>query len=103
LISTSIGLVAAGAAVVEGAGSTIQTIVTNATAIDAMMTEISVATQAQSSGVDQIETAVSNLDRATKQNASFVGKTSAAASELAVQSRSLAEEIAYFRFNSGRR
>ena len=103
LISTSIGLVAAGAAVVEGAGSTIQTIVTNATAIDAMMTEISATTQAQSSGVDQIETAVSNLDRATKQNASFVGKTSAAASELAVQSRSLAEEIAYFRFNSGRR
>jgi methyl-accepting chemotaxis protein len=59
--------------------------------------EISAASQQQSSGITQVNEAVSQLDRVTQQNAALVEQSAAAASSLKEQAAHLAEAVASFR------
>jgi methyl-accepting chemotaxis protein len=97
LISKSIAQVEAGNEVVKTAGSTIEVIVVNADQVNALMKEISVATQEQDRGVTAVESAIHNLDQSIQQNAALVEQTSASASTLAEQAQRLAEEVSFFK------
>lgn len=59
------------------------------------------ATSEQSSGISQVGSAVSELDRMTQQNAALVEQTAAAASGLKDQAMSLATEVDRFRLPGG--
>ena len=97
LITDSVEKVAAGALVVENAGNTIEELVINAAEINQLLREISVATQEQSIGVDEVVKAIHQLDSHTQQNAALVEQTSASAASLSGQAHDLTEKIAEFR------
>lgn len=97
LISNSVDQIASGTAVVEQAGGTMQTMVTNAKQINAYLNDISVAAQEQAEGVGQVTRAIQSLDENTQQNATLVEETSAAASGLTQQAAALQQEIANFK------
>lgn len=97
LISNSVDQIASGTTVVEQAGATMQTMVTNAKQINAYLNDISVAAKEQAEGVGQVTIAIQTLDENTQQNAALVEETSAAASALTQQAATLQEEIANFK------
>ena len=97
LIAVSMESVEAGANVVEDAGKTMTTVVTNALQITNYLHEISDAAKQQAAGVDEVGRAIQDLDRNTQQNAALVEQTTAAAGALTEQADILQDEIANFR------
>lgn len=97
LISASVERVSAGTEIVEGAGKAMSELVSNATQINTLLGEISVATSEQSRGVEEVVKAIHLLDAHTQQNAALVEETSAAAGALSEQATGLTGEIARFR------
>ena len=76
-----------------------QEIVQSVKQVTDTVAEISAASQEQSTGIDQVNLAVSQMDGVTQQNASLDEQAAAAASSLEAQSRALAEAVSAFRVN----
>ena len=100
LIEDSVGKVGAGSQQVERAGATMQEIVASVKRVTDIMGEISAASEEQSSGIDQVNRAVSQMDEVTQQNAALV-EEGAAAGSLEEQAQRLAEAVAVFKINAG--
>jgi len=97
LITDSVNQIATGAGVVEGAGYNMAEIVANAKQINHFLSDISGATSTQADKVDEIVSAISELDSHTQQNAALVEQTSASAESLSNQADRLTQEIARFK------
>ncbi len=97
LISASVSNVESGTKVVEDAGKTMSDLVANAQKITGFLDGISTAAKEQAIGVQEVATAIQDLDRNTQQNAALVEQTMAAAASLTGQADTLQEEIANFR------
>jgi methyl-accepting chemotaxis protein len=61
------------------------------------MTEIASASHEQSSGIDQINKAITQMDNVVQMNASLVEEATAAATSMAQQASGLASAVAVFR------
>ena len=101
LIEDSVAKVGAGSQQVERAGATMQEIVASVKRVTDIMGEISAASEEQSSGIDQVNRAVSQMDEVTQQNAALVEEAAAAAGSLQEQAERLAEAVAVFKINAG--
>ncbi|AVJ27638.1 methyl-accepting chemotaxis protein [Achromobacter spanius] len=101
LIEDSVSKVGAGSQQVERAGATMQEIVASVKRVTDIMGEISAASDEQSSGIDQVNRAVSQMDEVTQQNAALVEEAAAAAGSLQEQAQRLAEAVAVFKINAG--
>jgi methyl-accepting chemotaxis protein-2 (aspartate sensor receptor) len=101
LIEDSVSKVGAGSQQVERAGATMQEIVASVKRVTDIMGEISAASDEQSSGIDQVNRAVSQMDEVTQQNAALVEEAAAAAGSLQEQAQRLAEAVAVFKINEG--
>ncbi|AOB31045.1 chemotaxis protein [Bordetella sp. H567] len=101
LIEDSVTKVGAGSQQVERAGATMQEIVASVKRVTDIMGEISAASEEQSSGIDQVNRAVSQMDEVTQQNAALVEEAAAAAGSLQEQAQRLAEAVAVFKVNQG--
>ncbi|ALM83185.1 methyl-accepting chemotaxis protein [Bordetella sp. N] len=101
LIEDSVTKVGAGSQQVERAGATMQEIVTSVKRVTDIMGEISAASEEQSSGIDQVNRAVSQMDEVTQQNAALVEEAAAAAGSLQEQAQRLAEAVSVFKVNEG--
>ncbi len=101
LIEDSVTKVGAGSQQVERAGATMQEIVASVKRVTDIMGEISAASEEQSSGIDQVNRAVSQMDEVTQQNAALVEEAAAAAGSLQEQAERLAEAVAVFKINAG--
>ncbi|PND34957.1 methyl-accepting chemotaxis protein [Achromobacter pulmonis] len=101
LIEDSVSKVGAGSQQVERAGATMQEIVASVKRVTDIMGEISAASEEQSSGIDQVNRAVSQMDEVTQQNAALVEEAAAAAGSLQEQAQRLAEVVAVFKINAG--
>ncbi|UTY60925.1 HAMP domain-containing protein [Massilia sp. erpn] len=99
LISESVETVGAGSKLVAEAGETMGEIVTSVQRVTDIMTEITMATREQSSGIDQINVAVSQMDTVTQQNAALVEEAAAAAASLEEQAGKLAQVVSVFRLD----
>lgn len=97
LISNSVDQISSGTAVVEQAGSTMRTMVTNAQQINTYLNEISSAAKEEAEGVSQVTKAIQELDESTQSNAALVEETSAASASLTDQAQTLQGEIANFK------
>ncbi|AWH55308.1 chemotaxis protein [Stenotrophomonas sp. ESTM1D_MKCIP4_1] len=97
LIDTAGREVGEGAQQVADAGQRMEGIVGGVQRVSALMHEISTASQAQSSGIEQINQTVVQMDQATQQNAALVEEATAAARELQAQAGTLSEAVAVFR------
>jgi len=102
LITASVAKVESGAQVVAGAGDTMQALVLNAQRMNSLLAEISTTATEQSSGVSQVGSSVSELDRMTQQNAALVEETAAAAAALRDQAIALANEVDRFKLPAAR-
>jgi methyl-accepting chemotaxis protein len=65
-----------------------------------IVAEITSGAQAQSSGIEQVTLAISEMDKVTQQNAASAEESSSAASELSGQAEELASMIAAFQLTS---
>nr|WP_312376684.1 methyl-accepting chemotaxis protein [Delftia acidovorans] len=100
LIDDSVGQVDAGSRLVQDAGATMGKVVESVQRVTAIVTEISNASQEQSTGIAEIGTAVSQMDHSTQQNAALVEEATAAAQSLQQQAAQLADVVAGFRLQS---
>jgi methyl-accepting chemotaxis protein len=64
------------------------------------MAEIAAASVEQSSGIEEVSTAVSQMDEMTQQNAALVEEAAAAAESLQSQADQLTQRVAMFRLAS---
>ncbi|HEL4220026.1 methyl-accepting chemotaxis protein [Stenotrophomonas maltophilia] len=97
LIEDSVGKVADGSALVRQAGTTMGEIVASVQRVTDIMADISSASQEQSSGIEQVNQAVVQMDETTQQNAALVEEASAAARSMEEQANLLAEAVSVFR------
>jgi uncharacterized phage infection (PIP) family protein YhgE len=65
------------------------------------MSEIAAASQEQSTGIEQVNQAITQMDDATQQNAALVEEAAAAAESLQNQAGKLAEAVSVFKLDSG--
>lgn len=86
-------------AIAEDAGRLLQEIVPSISKTADLVQEISAASEEQSSGVGQINGAMSQLDSATQQNASSSEELAATAEELSSQAEMLLQAVAFFKLN----
>jgi aerotaxis receptor len=98
LIEDSVEKVDIGNRLVDDARSTMTEIVDSVKRVTGIMTEITVATQKQSSGITQVHQAMTDMDQATQQNAALVEEAATAASSLEEQTDRLLQAIAVFKF-----
>ncbi|QAA92936.1 methyl-accepting chemotaxis protein [Pollutimonas thiosulfatoxidans] len=97
LIEDSVKKVTEGSAQVERAGSTMEEIVTSVARVTDIMGEISAATTEQSSGIDQINHAVSQMDLVTQQNAVLVQEAASSAAGLREQVANVSGAVSSFK------
>ncbi len=100
LIAESVDTVESGARLASDARSSMQGILDKVQRVDAMIGEISAATQQQAGGIDQIGDAVIQLDQVTQQNAALVEEAAAAAQSLRQQADHLVGAVQQFRLES---
>jgi methyl-accepting chemotaxis protein len=97
LIGDSVEKVEDGAKLVSEAGRTMDEIVSAVKRVTDIMSEIAAASIEQSSGIEQVNQAVTQMDEATQQNAALVEEAAAAAESLEEQAGNLAVAVARFR------
>ncbi|RQV08413.1 PAS domain-containing methyl-accepting chemotaxis protein [Burkholderia cenocepacia] len=97
LIGASVERVESGARIVDGAGKTMEDIVTQVKRVSDLIAEISSSTAEQSTGVAQVDQAVVHLDNITQQNAALVEQSTAASESLKQQAARLVEAVNVFR------
>ncbi|EOW2136356.1 methyl-accepting chemotaxis protein [Stenotrophomonas sp. GD03908] len=97
LIEDSVGKVADGSVLVRQAGTTMGEIVASVQRVTDIMADISAASQEQSSGIEQVNQAVVQMDETTQQNAALVEEASAAARSMEEQANLLTEAVSVFR------
>ncbi|MFO1321772.1 MAG: methyl-accepting chemotaxis protein [Burkholderiales bacterium] len=97
LISDSVEKVQAGSRLVDQAGETMQEIVGSVKRVTDIMSEITAASVEQSSGIEQVNQAITQMDEVTQQNAALVEQAAAAAESLEEQSQALEAVVATFR------
>jgi methyl-accepting chemotaxis protein len=100
LIGNSADKVEAGSRQVAEAGQAMQDIVAQVGKVNDLIREIAGTADEQSNGIMQVNTAVTQMDQVTQQNAALVEESAAAASSLAQQAQALAEAVAAFRLES---
>ena len=101
LIVASGEKVEAGARLVQEAGEAMTEIVGGVKRVSDIIGEISAASSEQRGGIGQVNTAVSELDHMTQQNAALVEESAAAASSMREQAGRLSEAVAVFRLQDG--
>lgn len=97
LIDDSVKKVAEGSDQVERAGATMQEIVASVARVTDIMGEISAATTEQSSGIDQINLAVAQMDHVTQQNAALVEDAAHSAANLREQVSHVSDAVSVFK------
>lgn len=104
LMTTSVAKVQAGTELAERARATMTQVVDAAGEVTQIVAEISLASERQSSGIEQINRTVSQMETTTQQNAALVEEAASAAASLEEQARMLDETVASFRLDrDGRR
>jgi len=99
LIDDSLNKVDAGSMLVTQAGSTMAEVVDSIQRVTDIMGEITSASVEQSSGIEQVNQAVSQMDQVTQQNAALVEEAAAAAAALHEQADALTTVVAVFKLN----
>ncbi len=99
LIKDSVTKVEDGTNLVDESGNTLQEIVTMVKKVSDIIAEIAAAGQEQSSGIEQVNKAVTHMDEATQQNAALVEEAAAASESLDEQCHSLDQMVRVFKLS----
>ena len=96
LIGDSVAKVEAGARLVDQAGATMSEVVASVKRVTDIMGDITSASDQQSLGIEEVNRAVTQMDRATQQNAALVEESAAAAGSLQSQAAVLVDVVGSF-------
>ena len=102
LIDSSTARVNSGAQIAERAGETMAEVMHSVQRVTSMMSEISAASNEQSTGIEQVNRAVAQMDQVTQQNAALVEQAAAAAGAMADQAAHLKSTVAVFKLDERR-
>ena len=97
LIGDSTQRVDGGSALVGEAGATMSALADAVDRVRTIIAEISLASEQQSIGIEQVNTSVAHMEQAMQRNAALAEEAAAAAASLEDQSRRLDEAVARFR------
>ena len=97
LIGTSVEEIGTSAKLVDNAGRTIDGLVESVGRVSTLMESIAAAGRQQSSGIEQINKAIGQMDAVVQKNASLVSEASMAARSLNDQAGVLVQSVASFR------
>ncbi|WP_368642017.1 methyl-accepting chemotaxis protein [Castellaniella ginsengisoli] len=100
LIDASVESTAKGNEQAARAGATMQDIVDGIHRVTDIMGEISAASREQTTGIEEINIAITQMDDVTRQNASLVEESAAAAGSLQEQADTLVDLVAFFRLDT---
>jgi methyl-accepting chemotaxis protein len=93
--------VSTGSRLAEQAGATMREVVGSVQRVTDIMAEITAASAEQTSGIEQINVAVVQMDQVTQQNAALVEEAAAAAEAMQDQAAQLAQVVSVFRTGQG--
>jgi methyl-accepting chemotaxis protein len=99
LIGNSVEQVDIGSKLVQQAGSTMNEVVDSVRRVTDIMGEITSASSEQSIGIDQVNTAITQMDQVTQQNAALVEEAAAAAASMQEQAERLADVASSFKLD----
>ena len=99
LIDDSVEKVTSGSKLVEQAGSTMAEVVGSVRRVTDIVGEISAASQEQSTGIEEVNRAITQMDEVTQQNAALVEEAAAAAQSLQDQAGKLAQVVSVFKLD----
>ena len=97
LIGDSVAEVAEGSKLVAQAGASMEEIVASVRRVNDVISEIATAGNEQSSGIEEVNQAIVQMDSVTQQNAALVEQSAAAAESMLQQAGALAEVVGVFR------
>jgi methyl-accepting chemotaxis protein len=100
LIDDSVSKVENGSKLVNEAGTTMHEIVESVKRVADIMQEITAASAEQTSGIEQINQAILQMDQVTQQNASLVEEAAAAAESMQDQAAKLAQAVSVFKVDA---
>ena len=100
LIGDSVQKVDVGSKLVDQAGKAMDEIVTAVKRVESIVSEISVASQEQKSGIEAVNSTIAKMDEMTHQNALLVQQAASAASGMQHQARDLEKTVEIFKIDS---
>jgi methyl-accepting chemotaxis protein len=101
LITNSSDQVQEGVDLVNKAGASLTEIVESIKKVAQIVADIAVASNEQATGIDQINTALTQMDEVTQQNSALVEENAATAKTLEQQSGAMNESVGSFKLNGG--
>ena len=99
LIDDSVEKVGNGSKLVEQAGVTMDEVVASVKRVTDVMGEITAASQEQSTGIEEVNRAITQMDEVTQQNAALVEQAAAAAQSLQDQASRLTTVVGVFKLD----
>ncbi|MEY3807450.1 MAG: hypothetical protein RI893_426 [Pseudomonadota bacterium] len=103
LIANSVEQIEDGTKLVDQAGKTMAEIVNSVHGVTTMMSEISAASVEQTSGIEQVNQAIAQMDDVTQQNAALVEQAAASAESLEEQAQNLSIAVSGFKVDGNLR
>ncbi|MGV3494792.1 MAG: methyl-accepting chemotaxis protein [Ramlibacter sp.] len=100
LIAESVEKVNTGGAMVDAAGHTMVEVVLSVEKVSALIAEIAQASQEQSAGIGQVNTAISQMERVVERNASMVEQATQSTEAMNAQAAALLELARGFRLDA---
>jgi methyl-accepting chemotaxis protein len=97
LISTSAGQVKEGVGLVSQTGEVLETIIKRVAEINESANLIAASAKEQASGLQDVNSAVNEMDKATQQNAAMVEESTAASRALAEEAAALTRQVEQFK------
>ncbi|MFK7794975.1 MAG: methyl-accepting chemotaxis protein [Gammaproteobacteria bacterium] len=97
LIEDSVSKVEEGSRLVNQSGETLEEIMGSIKKVAEIVGDITSASQEQAQGIEQVNTAIVELDTTTQQNTALVEESAAAAESMSEQSNELGELISFFK------
>ena len=101
LITNSNGQVKEGVDLVNRAGSSLNEIVESIKKVADIVSDIATASLEQSTGIEQINKALTQMDEVTQQNSALVEENAATAKTLETQAAAMNAQVAFFRIEDG--
>ncbi len=101
LIGDSVEKVEIGSQLVVKAGDTMEEVVASVKRVTDIMTEITIASQEQSAGIELVNSAIIEMESVVQQDAALVEQAAAAAQSLQDQAGELAQMVSIFKLDAG--
>jgi methyl-accepting chemotaxis protein len=101
LITNSSSQVREGVGLVNQTGTSLTEILASIKQVADIVAEIASASHEQSTGIDQINKALTHMDEATQQNSALVEENAASARTLEQQSETMNQKVAFFKLDHG--